>query len=122
MPDDPEAELRARITTAMDAIPAPDRVRLARIEQRLRTDRRGHWAVGRWLAAALLGSLTAGAGATYWLGADAPTTPPNTAQPEHHSDASSRATDSTDAESAPADSTGGNDDGERRDTPVIYQR
>ncbi len=124
-----EEKLRARVQAALEAGPAPHRGRLAAIEQSLPTDRGRRRRIAPELAAALLAAAAATAGAAYWWDplaepAAEEDDPSPVSQPsEQKAEPAEPRTDdrAQEADEAPAGETEP-DDGEYRDTPVIYRR
>lgn len=122
-----EQALRGRIQAAVQALPEPDRGRLARIEQGLSTDRPAAARRRRapWLLAALLGgAAVAGATAAWWAARPGPEHAAGPATDEEPRGEPAR-------EGGPAAESPGEeraeDEGGRgapagSDDPVIYQR
>jgi len=126
---DAEAKLRAHVQAAVEAGPAPDRGRLARIEQGLTSERRPATRL-RWSAVALAAAAATATGA-YWA-IDRPE-PPAPSQPSGGAEGTeSAAQDDTDEDTSNAEADAaepaGNDEEQthdgrsERDDPVIYQR
>lgn len=125
--DSPEQALRRRIQAAVQALPEPDRARLARIEQGLSTERPGADRRRRaaWLLAALLGGVAvAGATAAWWAARPGMERAAQPAAPEAPRGGETGAVPSRDG-SAPDDAAedeSGAGTPARNDDPVIYQR
>jgi len=121
--EDPEARLRGRVTHAVARVGAPDRGRLAAIEQRLPVARRRRPRVAPWLAVALLTASAAGA-TTWWIFDDHASRGSNASATDASETAPPGERRAGDAAPADERDDGGptQDTDEQRDSPVIYRR
>ncbi len=123
--EDPEAQLRARVTRAVANVGEPDRRRLAAIEQGLPVERRSGTAPALWLGAALVVASAAGAGAMWWPGDEATHRPPEAAEPAEAGPSQSTASEANpeapdeQRDQGPGDAEVEDESG---DDPVIYRR